>query len=226
MSVKHAPRGFTLIELLVVIAIIAILAAILFPVFAKAREKARQSSCSSNTKQLSVGILQYLQDYDESFPPNYMGKWADAAINPLGYDAADGQNYHWWDCRIVPYLKNMQIWRCPSTATAVSYGNDYGRPAFIYDSVTPLPLSKFQTVANTIMLGEKGAGGGPYILSAQYYACTDRHNSGANYAYVDGHVKWLKTGYDDISGATSGSGLLTPAGGYNMHPPVESFWPW
>ena len=69
MRRQGSPRGFTLIELLVVIAIIAILAAILFPVFAQAREKARQATCLSNLKQLSLGVLMYVQDYDEQFPP-------------------------------------------------------------------------------------------------------------------------------------------------------------
>jgi len=93
--------GFTLIELLVVIAIIAILAAILFPVFAQAREKARTSSCSSNVKQLGLAVLMYKQDYDEKFP---FGGWRP---NDLGTND--------WQNTIVPYIKNKGIFRCPST---------------------------------------------------------------------------------------------------------------
>lgn len=110
-------KGFTLIELLVVIAIIAILAAILFPVFAKAREKARQSSCSSNVKQMILGLLQYCQDYDETTP----GQWKGIASggdwcypNPAyGGDTAGGQRLAWSDL-IMPYIKNTQIFGCPS----------------------------------------------------------------------------------------------------------------
>src|SRR6056297_1745410 len=93
-------RGFTLIELLVVIAIIAILAAILFPVFARAREKARQSACLSNVKQIGLGFMMYAQDYDERLCPSYL------AGNP------DSNNR--WDEMLQPYLKNEQILRCPS----------------------------------------------------------------------------------------------------------------
>ena len=89
-------RGFTLIELLVVIAIIAILAAILFPVFAKAREKARQTSCLSNVKQLGLGLMMYAQDYDEKMP-SYLPPWP--AI-PAGNEYCD-----WWN-GIYPYTKN------------------------------------------------------------------------------------------------------------------------
>jgi len=96
-------RGFTLIELLVVIAIIAILAAILFPVFARAREKARQASCSSNQKQLGLAFMMYAQDYDEMNPYLWM------LINyPNTTDA-----YYWWEVT-QPYIKNTQIFRCPS----------------------------------------------------------------------------------------------------------------
>src|SRR3954469_17430376 len=90
-------RGFTLIELLVVIAIIAILAAILFPVFARARENARRAACQSNLKQIGLGIAQYTQDYDERLP------------------GVGGQNTTYsWRSRIDPYIKSTQIFLCPS----------------------------------------------------------------------------------------------------------------
>src|SRR5687768_46128 len=93
---QRAPAGFTLIELLVVIAIIAILAAILFPVFAKAREAARKSSCGSNVRQLSLGLMQYMQDYDEAFP-------RDIQSGVVG-----------WAEAIQPYVKNVAVMQCPS----------------------------------------------------------------------------------------------------------------
>ena len=99
------PRGFTLIELLVVIAIIAILAAILFPVFARARENARRASCSSNLKQIGLGLLQYSQDYDEQMPLEFFGPDNDIS----GW----GGHYKWMDA-IYPYVKSEQIFDCPS----------------------------------------------------------------------------------------------------------------
>jgi len=97
-------RGFTLIELLVVIAIIAILAAILFPVFAKAREKARQASCQSNLKQLALGVLMYVQDYDERVP---VCSW------PPCWNWSSNRGSWWWS-QIYPYVKNNQLYACPS----------------------------------------------------------------------------------------------------------------
>ncbi len=99
---RTAPRkrGFTLIELLVVIAIIAILAAILFPAFAKARESARRSSCSSNLKQIGIGIMQYTQEYDEKYP--------------LKFIDYGGGVYTVWDQTIQPYIKSADLFRCPS----------------------------------------------------------------------------------------------------------------
>ena len=95
-------RGFTLIELLVVIAIIAILAAILFPVFARARDKTRQASCSSNLRQIGTAVMMYVQDYDETMPPFH--------ITPWGLNA---RLFGYFDL-IYPYTMNVQIWVCPS----------------------------------------------------------------------------------------------------------------
>jgi prepilin-type N-terminal cleavage/methylation domain-containing protein/prepilin-type processing-associated H-X9-DG protein len=109
--------GFTLIELLVVIAIIAILAAILFPVFAQAREKARTISCLSNTKQIGLATMMYVQDYDETFfsqpwpggcPMSQTGYWTDGPSSGLV------QPQQHWATLIYPYVKNGQLFHCPS----------------------------------------------------------------------------------------------------------------
>ncbi len=129
-------RGFTLIELLVVIAIIAILAAILFPVFAKAREKARQITCASNLKQIGLGILQYSQDYDELMP---------RCGGAIGF--ADGTQYMPWSTFITPYIKNGagtssvaqggNVFKCPSNpSTSTAYAGEAGAYQYSCDYVT------------------------------------------------------------------------------------------
>ena len=132
--------GFTLIELLVVIAIIAILAAILFPVFAQAREKARQTSCLSNLKQMGTGMMMYVQDYDETLPrQDYCS--TDLLPGPSMNLAASGcmppnaerrvNHFKWWYW-IYPYVKNTDIFRCPSrqpdptALTAYRFEKSYG----------------------------------------------------------------------------------------------------
>jgi prepilin-type N-terminal cleavage/methylation domain-containing protein/prepilin-type processing-associated H-X9-DG protein len=111
MKPKH---GFTLIELLVVIAIIAILAAILFPVFAQAREKARAISCLSNMKQIGLGLVMYNQDYDETMPLAF------AQPNPINNG---GLNDIPIDSQLKPYIKNDQVWKCPSDSTELADTN-------------------------------------------------------------------------------------------------------
>jgi len=106
-------RGFTLIELLVVIAIIAILASILFPVFARARENARRSSCQSNLKQIGLGLMQYVQDYDEKYPNG---------LNQLGAG---------WIAQVNPYTKSVQLFFCPSDSYSEGKASSYGYSAVI-----------------------------------------------------------------------------------------------
>jgi len=107
-------RGFTLIELLVVIAIIAILAAILFPVFAQAREKARQTSCLSNCKQIGLALQMYAQDYDERLP-NTGPDWPGNGKNPV---YAAGYGWAMWVVLLDPYIKSRKVWVCPSGPTS------------------------------------------------------------------------------------------------------------
>lgn len=202
-------RGFTLIELLVVIAIIAILAAILFPVFAKAREKARTSSCSSNLKQLQLGILQYTQDYDETFP---MVRGYDAP-NPLNGNAVECIDFR---AVTQPYVKNIQVLHCPSntqTNTAGSGGTStqgesggfyshYGHfttgagattTGFSYEKGFATKLATIQSPAEVVQVGEKRTDGYPDLSGGNVgNACFYNHNVGANFSYVDGHVKWNK----------------------------------
>ncbi len=119
MNSERSRSGFTLIELLVVIAIIAILAAILFPVFAQAREKARAISCMSNMRQIGLSAQMYVQDYDEHLffrvsGPNRVTASRTGAITPAG-DASDYWHEVWWNT-LMPYIKNAQVYTCPSDA--------------------------------------------------------------------------------------------------------------
>ncbi|MHB8997610.1 MAG: DUF1559 family PulG-like putative transporter [Armatimonadota bacterium] len=193
-------KGFTLIELLVVIAIIAILAAILFPVFAKAREKARQSSCLSNTKQVGLAIMQYAQDYDERLP---------AMRDGLGGN---------WVTAVMPYTKNEQVFRCPSQtltvappAYLISYGVSFNN--LCTDGGTGprgTSLGAIQAPADSLLFTETetDTGGQAYwvyslrvynygALAAPYtkngISSPGRHNEGNNVAFCDGHSKWIKT---------------------------------
>jgi len=185
-------RGFTLIELLVVIAIIAILAAILFPVFAKAREKARQTSCMSNLKQIVTGQMMYIQDYDEMFQ-----SWSEGH--------ADGIIYSSW--LLQPYVKNVQLFDCPSTRRTIMPDNpspsdnshrgraEYG---FCYAYLYHQALAAVQKPAETVCWSE---GNATYLFAPSSCVGTNpgrrreydpRHNEGLNVGWCDGHVKWMR----------------------------------
>jgi prepilin-type N-terminal cleavage/methylation domain-containing protein/prepilin-type processing-associated H-X9-DG protein len=118
---KSVRNGFTLIELLVVIAIIAILAAILFPVFAQAREKARSASCLSNMKQIGLGMYMYTEDYDETLPTAFANI---NCINGGNLCSPGGSGPIPFDAQIDPYIKNQQIWACPSDASPDNWTDD------------------------------------------------------------------------------------------------------
>jgi prepilin-type N-terminal cleavage/methylation domain-containing protein len=153
---RKSRLGFTLIELLVVIAIIAILAAILFPVFAQARERARAISCISNTKQLGLAEMMYLQDYDETFWSNpWPGNGQNGIVNP----ANNGTTF--WSDLLQPYIKNTGVFSCPSNADVLFDTANYIPPA------TPQGSKNYYRVAYGF--GEKGVHGdqdrGPYSLA-------------------------------------------------------------
>lgn len=186
-------KGFTLIELLVVIAIIAILAAILFPVFAKAREKARQTSCLSNARQLGTASHAYAQDYDETLAPN----------RPT---AANGTQLGTWRSAIQPYTKNWQIFFCPSNACSGGDTEEARVPNptttnrsnmhYFYqgDVFTNrgTPLGSIDWPAQQIMIQE-GYGCFPDLGTwCNTWARWAPHNTGKNFAFVDGHAKWIK----------------------------------
>ena len=249
--------GFTLIELLVVIAIIAILAAILFPVFARAREKARQTSCLNNMKQIGLGLMMYTTDWDDTYPLAYYYQ----------NGVSGGGGYVHWSGMIAPYVKNDQLWVCNSDpnkgleptnpgldfqAPKISYtANELlmGRPkvnfrvvpqAALEDSSSLIAIAEMTNypfamggasnasganankshrpgnVLNAATSNMDGANASPLVqasldecqaalawastltgttsseaYSHVRYMQPDRHNGGANYAFADGHAKWV-----------------------------------
>ena len=213
-SAKSVSKAFTLIELLVVIAIIAILAAILFPVFARARENARRSSCQSNLKQIGLGVIQYAQDYDEKYPAGRMV----GGTNKAGAGRGAG-----WAGPITPYLKSEQVFSCPSdtkvpnTNAQISYAynqavtfpiaNTWSGPSIAAFSATSRTVLLFEVTDQTWAIATDGPnsafspGGNGYKTSGNL--ASDNGNNSAG-AIVPTAVKYA-TGYMADSGATVAS---------------------
>jgi len=196
MSTQRKESAFTLIELLVVIAIIAILAAILFPVFARARENARRASCMSNLKQMSLGMMMYVQDYDEKFSPLAWPSGSPEVTCPDGVTTTCPLS---WPVRIYPYVKSVQVFNCPSDTKSWK-GNDSGTTLISIgynDSIASQAMAAIQKPAETLLLAD-AQGQAPYDLKTTYYTgpsstrgMSDRHLNGGNIAFADGHVKWI-----------------------------------
>jgi prepilin-type N-terminal cleavage/methylation domain-containing protein/prepilin-type processing-associated H-X9-DG protein len=204
-------KGFTLIELLVVIAIIAILAAILFPVFAQAREKARQTTCASNLRQLGLSAMMYAQDYDQRYVP----WWGDNA-KPQG-----------WSSILMPYVKNEQMFTCPSDGVkrtnvkvpkrSYTMNGDWFSPdqrglsrSYTTDKGTGPPLGGYSEAdveqpAATIMFCDRWGPGNLLYGTDTSVSATEchlhpgaghpgfnNHMDGSNFTMADGHTKWMK----------------------------------
>lgn len=218
---KQNRTAFTLIELLVVISIIAVLAAILFPVFARARENARRASCMSNLKQIGLGFMMYTQDYDEMMPP------AITVNNPSppfeSYVSTDRRWY--WGHLVYPYTKSPQLYYCPSSPRESTFRRqNYGVNVVIVPKLngsapTPVSLASIVSPAQKYLVMDSGeyliesprqaiasqGGGHWYYLPGMGLGggtcgdgapaeCTGgRHFEGINMIFADGHVKWLKS---------------------------------
>jgi prepilin-type N-terminal cleavage/methylation domain-containing protein/prepilin-type processing-associated H-X9-DG protein len=207
-------RGFTLIELLVVIAIIAILAAILFPVFAQAREAARKSSCQSNFRQLGMALAMYAVDQDGAMVPaatlvgtNYTfpNGCVIGSAGCGGYASGSQMCCSLWGHSLYPYVKNTGVYSCPSNSYKYPgnyhpYGGVSANPLAL-GCASPMVETIFQKPAETILFVDSGTGGaaGDYYLAWWGAAFANnattvapRHTGTVTVAWVDGHVKSMK----------------------------------
>jgi prepilin-type N-terminal cleavage/methylation domain-containing protein len=204
---QEKKSGFTLIELLVVIAIIAILAAILFPVFARAREKARQISCLSNMKQLGLGFAQYTQDNDEKSP------------NGINVYAPGGNG---WAGEVYPYVKSVQVYKCPDDPTgnqafvSYAYNSNNTIPSYSATSgVDSYSIAQYNSPSKTVLLAE---------VQGNAYGATDNSWSpaggGGETTYDNGSNGASPAGFG-VNGWGSTTTNLGGAGGYTSPPTLK-----
>ena len=213
-NLRTSKQAFTLIELLVVIAIISILAAILFPVFARARENARRASCMSNLKQIGLGAMMYIQDYDEHFP-RLWAVYGDASVPPYG-----------WGNALQPYIKSTQVFQCPSESTSPTTNSptdsrfsDYAYNYRVMGSdsgvayANTLNLAAIESPVHLVLVIDSSTGNSrswtwgcargaacspfPAGLAWESVDVANRHLGGVNIAFADGHVKWYKSAGED-----------------------------
>ncbi len=279
MAIVRRKKAFTLIELLVVIAIIAILAAILFPVFAQAREKARAISCVSNLKQITLALLMYVQDYDETYVP---AGWQGGTNASGVVDGAPNMNNNnamtqvsnvpyancWgWPCigpdgsasfaaRLEPYIKNYQVWVCPSANNSSVNPGDGQYPSNPYESLTnnvrqrPIsywyqsdfsqqPEATVDQPASRAVFGETGRiragmdinwGQDPqYTRATRWNDYYSPHGAGSNIGFADGHVKWYNNDATGPGGDQTVAGKSTvglPYGNMCANPPQPGLFWW
>jgi prepilin-type N-terminal cleavage/methylation domain-containing protein len=246
MSRKSA---FTLIELLVVIAIIAILAAILFPVFAQAREKARQTSCISNLKQIGLAFKMYVQDYDERWPQN---NGVPCCTN--GQQNSDGQDFAyngWVSNALIPYTKNQAIYICPDInsngfadpwsngGNATKDGNEFFSYAFNYASDYGVKEAAITEPSTALIMGDSttawwdcnylsGCGIGTRDLSwhaLKNYKQTEWHSQKNDFLFEDSHVKsmgWSQVTWGMMANQMAETCTDTPGGPLVWNMPVTA----
>jgi len=202
----NVKKGFTLIELLVVIAIIAILAAILFPVFGRARENARRSSCQSNQKQILLGFKQYTQDYDEKYPQS---------VTNIAMGGGTSAGAGWADS-IQPYLKSTQIYQCPSEVNPGTTSGTVGFTDYWYNG----------------LIGDGGftaSGASPAVVAGAPTASGAASGSGVSEASIANSASTILMGDGEGSTVSTGSNSIAfnkGLGGFLIAPTNTSGTPW
>lgn len=211
MDKRH--RGFTLIELLVVIAVIAIMAAILFPVITKAKDKARQTQCISNMKQIGLAIQTYMNDYDDEFVPPWLSTQYMDGHFAISNDVDEWGRFRTWMDLTYPQHRNFSLFKCPSQPSR-NYG-DPGEWSYMYNRypwiINRTKLANVKNPAGMILLSHSTAGWYGTMTPSDMAWYQDLfmgynptmenayqtgywmflHNNGNIYLYADGHTKWL-----------------------------------